>query len=162
MKKIFICFAFIFILCGCSQKNNDITIEDIAKAIKSIDSITDICIVTEDNDPNGKLNKTGGYIGALYFEDKNVPKITQIVDNKTFETRAPKDICEAGTIAGGSIELYKTTNEAIKRNDYLSAFDGTALASGHKLYNNIIIRTSDEFSATQQKQLENLIIEKIK
>ncbi len=159
--SLIICIV-VLLTSGCNNKSKEITIEEISKSISEISSITDICIVTEENDPNGKLNKSGGYTGALYFEDSRVPKVTEVIDDDTFEGRPPKDICEAGTIAGGSIEIYKNVEDAEKRNDYLSTFDGTALSSGHIIYNNIVIRTSDEFTASEQKQLEQLIIEKIK
>ena len=35
--------------------------------IKDIDTITGYSAVTEDNDPNGNLNKVGGYTAAIYF-----------------------------------------------------------------------------------------------
>lgn len=151
----------VLLIAGCGKSKQNITIEKIGTSISNIDRITDICIVTEDNDPNGKLNKSGGYIGALYFEDSQVPKVT-VIDDDTYEERNPKDVCEAGTVAGESIEIYPNGEDAKNRNIYLSTFDSTALASGHKLYKNIVIRTYDEFTATQQNEITELIIDKIK
>lgn len=168
-KKIILIGIIIgtLIMTGCSNikdesnKNKDISINDISSTINKIKTIEDICIVTEDNDPNGKLNKSGGYIGALYFVDITLPKVETIIDDDSYEERPPKDTCEAGTIAGGSIELYSNSKDANNRDDYLSAFDSTSQASGHKQYNNIIIRTSDEFTAAQQKELTEAIINQI-
>ena len=37
---------------------------------------------------------------------------------------AGADLVAKGTDAGGCVEVYKTAEDAKKRNDYLSAFDG--------------------------------------
>ena len=70
------------------------------------------------------------------------------------------DIIEAGTDGGGSVEVYKTAEEATKREEYLASFDGTITASGsHEVVGTCIVRTSDYLTATQQKELETAIIE---
>ena len=70
------------------------------------------------------------------------------------------DIIEAGTDGGGSVEVYKTAEEAKKREEYLAGFDGTITASGsHEVVGTCIVRTSDSLTATQQKELEAAIIE---
>ena len=142
-------------------------INDVANALKNIDGISDICIVTEDNDPNGNLGKQGGYTGALYFVYDKAPEMTETLDeesdSETVEYRQYKDTCEKGTDAGGSIEIYNTVADAEARDTYLGTFDGTsALSSGsHTISGTVLIRTSSELKASEQKALENKIIEEL-
>ena len=44
-----------------------------------------------------------------------------------------------------------------KRDEYLSALDGFLSGGHHQQYNSIIIRISDELTATQQKELTEVI-----
>ncbi|MGE4572618.1 MAG: hypothetical protein AB7E09_07760 [Candidatus Izemoplasmatales bacterium] len=112
--------------------------------------MSSIEIVTEDNDPNGNLGKEGSYTGALFF-------IYDLVEGNN-ETSA----IEAGTDGGGSIEVYANAEDAKERNDYLSAFDGTIFASGsHLVLGTLVIRTSNELTASQQDTLEAAIISQL-
>lgn len=121
----------------------------IIKRLHTIDEVTDVRAVTEDNDPNGKLNKPGGYTATVYFESSNLHL------GKAYGT----DLIDKGTVAGGAVEVYSCEEDAIKRNDYLSVYDGGLLASGsHKVIGTTIIRTSDELSASKQKALEEKVI----
>ena len=81
--------------------------------LKEIDTISDVQSATEDNDPNQGLNKQGSYTAAVYFSD-----------NEVTNPFAGADLVAKGTDAGGCVEVYKTAEDAKKRNDYLSAFDG--------------------------------------
>lgn len=104
--------------------------------------------VTEDNDPNGNLNKAGGYTSTVYFESSNVNQA------EVYGT----DLIDRGTDAGGAIEVYANSDDAERRNTYLATYDGTILASGsHEVLGTIVIRTSNELTATQQKQLTDAI-----
>jgi hypothetical protein len=120
--------------------------------LKDISSIEDIQAVTEENDPNGKLNKQGGYTSTIYFSSENIDQ-NNVIGNS---------VIDKGTTAGGAIEVYKTVEDAEKRNAYLSAFDGGALGVGsHNIVGTVIVRTSDELTATQQRDLETEIINKL-
>lgn len=125
----------------------------IIKRIEGIEGITGVSAVTEDNDPNGKLNKQGGYTAQIYFTHSKVDA------TNVFGT----SIIEKGTDGGGSIEVYKTTEEAKVRNEYLKAFDGNAMlkVGSHKVVGTVIVRTSDFLTASQQKELESKIIENL-
>lgn len=124
----------------------------IIQRLKTVDEIADVRAVTEDNDPNGKLNKPGGYTATVYFESKNVNQAN------VYGT----DLIDKGTDAGGAIEVYANEEDAIKRNDYLASFDGGIFASGsHKVVGTVLIRTSDELPASKQKALEEKIISAI-
>lgn len=121
----------------------------IIQRLQTIDEVREVKAVTEDNDPNGKLNKPGGYTATIYFESSNVNQAN------VYGT----DLIDKGTEAGGAIEVYANEEDAIKRNDYLAAFDGGMLASGsHKIIGTVLIRTSDNLTASQQKDLEEKII----
>ncbi len=140
-------------LIGCSRDGaredltNNPPIEDVRDAISSIEYITFIEIVTEENDPNGKLGKQGGYTGMLFF-------IYDLV-----EGNAEESAIEAGTSGGGSIEIYANVEDAESRDSYLGIFDGSIFASGsHTVLGTLVIRTSNELTASQQQALETAII----
>ncbi len=122
--------------------------EFVIERLKTIDEITDVQAVTEDNDPNGKLNKAGGYTATVYFESKNVNHSEVYGSN----------LIDKGTDAGGSIEVYANEEDAIKRNEYLAVFDGGIFSSGsHRVVGTMVIRTSNLLTASQQKTLEEKI-----
>ncbi len=124
----------------------------IKEKLEGAKNVENIAAVTEENDPNGNLNKPGGYTAQVYFSSPLVKDEYGILTG---------DSIEDGTDGGGSIEVYRTVSEANSRNDYLGSFDGAgALASGsHTVYGTIIIRTSSELTATQQRELEEEILE---
>lgn len=125
----------------------------IIQCLSRIPNIIDISAVTEDNDPNGHLNKAGGYTAQVYFTSDLVNQ--GLVYGNT--------VIEKGTDGGGSIEVYVNVQDAEKRNDYLATFDGTVFASGsHTVVGTILVRTSDKLTASQQKEMEaNIIAELI-
>ncbi|MBE6010141.1 MAG: hypothetical protein E7236_05760 [Lachnospiraceae bacterium] len=120
--------------------------------LKRVETITDMAPVTEDHDPNGHLGKQGGYIGCVYWEDSQV-------DRSNLYIESGDDVIDVGTDGGGAIEVFNTVDEANARNEELGIYDGTMFASGsHYVYGTIIIRTSNELSATQQTELtENVL-----
>lgn len=123
----------------------------VEERLKEIYSITGVQSVTENNDPNNKLNKQGGYTASVYF-----------VDNQVTHSVEGSDIVQKGNDAGGNVEVYKTKEEAEKRNTYISAFDGTALNPGsHYVYGTVLIRTSHYLTGTQQKELTEKIYNKL-
>ncbi len=159
INKLFIIslsVLLVFTLSACNNENDSFTnnpeIEDVKDAIESIEHISSIEIVTEENDPNGNLGKDGGYTGALFF-------LYDLVENDNEESAL-----EAGTSGGGSIEVYETVEDAEKRDAYLEKFDGLGILSSgsHTVLGTIVIRTSKELTASQQQALEDAIIEALK
>ena len=74
------------------------------------------------------------------------------------------DLVAKGTDAGGCVEVYKTAEEAKKRNDYLSAFDGlpTVINPGsHSVYGRVVIRVAASLTASQQNALTQKLYEKL-
>ncbi len=121
----------------------------VIQRLQTIDEVAYVQAVTEDNDPNGKLNKEGGYTATVYFESKNVNQ------SNVYGTT----LLEKCTDAGGAVEVYANEEDAIKRDNYLAVFDGGIFSSGsHKVVGTIIVRTSNELTATQQKALEEKVI----
>lgn len=77
---------------------------------------------------------------------------------------AGADLVAKGTDAGGCVKVYKTVEDAKKRNDYLSAFDGlpTVINPGaHYVYGTVVIRVAASLTASQQNALTQKIYEKL-
>lgn|GEM_PF-901968 len=121
----------------------------VEERLTEVNSITGQQAVTKNNDPNGMLNKEGGYTSCIYFTVKNI-------DSDSVEG---KDIVAKGTDAGGAIEVYPTLETAENRCEYLSQFDGTLLYSGsYVIVGTMIIRTSYKLSNQEQIDLTNEIV----
>lgn len=121
----------------------------VIERIKDIEGISGIQAVTEEHDPNGNLNKQGGYTAAVYFSSEHINQ-SEVYGN---------DIVDKGTDCGGCIEVYASAEDAEARNTYLAAFDNAgALNSGsHEVLGTILIRTSRNLTATQQNDLTEKI-----
>ena len=99
--------------------------EFVMERLQRIETITAMGAVTEDHDPNGMLNKQGGYIGCIYFTDTQVDRSLIYIEDGL------DGVIDVGTEGGGAIEVFATAEEANVRNDYLATFDGMgAGASG--------------------------------
>ncbi len=124
----------------------------VIERLSKVENIVDISAVTEDNDPNGNLNKAGGYTAQVYFSCDLVNQAD--VSGNT--------VIDKGTDCGGSVEVYSTPEDATKRNDYLATYDGTIFASGsHTVIGTCLIRTSDKLTASQQTEIETAIISQL-
>ena len=121
----------------------------------TVDDVADARAVTEDQDPNGNLHKAGGYTSTIYFESKTVNQSDVYVSGKYADI-----LIDKGTDAGGAIEVYENVEDAEKRRDYLATYDGTIYANGtHTVIGTVLVRTSNELTATQQKELEQKVID---
>ena len=124
--------------------------EFVVERLKSVENITGVEATTEENDPNGNMNKPGGYTVQAYFS------YSLIDQNSVFGN----SIIEKGTDCGGSVEVYTSVEDANRRNEYLANFDGTILSGGsHRVVGTLVVRTSEELTASEQKELESNIIE---
>lgn len=121
----------------------------IIERLTGLPNIIEMEAVTEDNDPNGNLNKQGGYTATVYFT-------SDLIDQTDVYG---KSIVDKGTKAGGSIEVYPTIEDANKRNAYLAEFDGAGIlnSGSHSVVGTILIRTSNKLTASQQKEMEQNI-----
>lgn len=122
----------------------------VIQCLNKISNITGISAITEENDPNNQLNKPGSYTAVVYFADYRID-LDESVYGKT--------LIEQGTVAGGCIEVYSCVEDAVKRQNYLATFDGGIFASGsHTVIGTVLVRVSNELTATQQKELEEKIL----
>ena len=129
--------------------------EFVMQRILTVDDVADARAVTEDQDPNGNLHKAGGYTSTIYFESKTVNQSDIYVSGEYADV-----LIDKGTDAGGAIEVYENVEDAEKRRDYLATYDGTIYASGtHTVIGTVLVRTSNELTATQQKELEQKVID---
>ena len=117
---------------------------------KEVDTITKVEAATEDTDSNKLMNKPGGYTSYVAMQ-------SSMVGDSYYQEMGP---VEAGCDGGAVIEAFPTAKDAKAREEYLATFDGSGmLASGsHTVVGTLLIRTSNELTATQQKELEENII----
>ena len=132
-----------------TNPNEDFVIQH----LKGIPNISGYQAVTEDHDPNGNLNKQGGYTSTVYFS-------TPLIDQSSVYGN---DIVDKGTECGGAIEVYASEKDAEKRDSYLASFDGAGMLNSgyHKVLGTIVIRTSTKLTATQQNEFTNNITNKL-
>ena len=132
-----------------TNPNEDFVIQ----RLKGIPNISGYQAVTEDHDPNGNLNKLGGYTSTVYFS-------TPLIDQSSVYGN---DIVDKGTECGGAIEVYASEEDAEKRDSYLASFDGAGMlnSGSHKVLGTIVIRTSTKLTATQQNEFTNNITNKL-
>lgn len=118
---------------------------------KTVKSVTAVEAATEKTDANTIMNKKGGYYAYVAMK-------SSLIEDSYCEGESP---VEAGTEGGAVIEAFHTVKDAEARDAYLSGFDGAGmLAPGsHRVVGTLVIRTSDELSASDQKKLENRIVE---
>lgn len=122
----------------------------VIQRLTGIEHVETPTAVTEGHDPNGRLGKQGGYTATVYFVSDLVDQSKVVGDG----------VIEKGTDGGGAVEVYPDVSGAEKRNEELAAYDGTIIASGsHTVCGTCLIRTSDNLSASQQKELETAMIE---
>lgn len=164
MKKstlLLLMFIMTCSLTACSDiSSNDLTNnpspEHVKAALSSINDITKIEVVTENNDPNGQLGKQGGYTGCLYFK-------SSLVDENKIHVNSDEDINSAidcGTDGGGCIEIFANEDDAKKRDEHHSLFDGTIFSGGsHKVVGTVVIRISSKLTASEQQVLETAIVD---
>lgn len=125
----------------------------VLKRVANVEHITGVQAVTEEHDPNGNLNKAGGYTATVYMSCDYVNKGELYIE-------PGQDIVDIGTDGGAAVEVYSCPEDAIKREEYLAAFDGSVLASGsHKVVGTCLIRTSNYLTASKQQEMEAAIIE---
>ena len=166
--------CFLLVMPKSNNLTNNPADEEIKQVIEQLDGVYDICMVTEDNDPNGNLNKQGGYTGAVYFRLEQVDEALkdeainrygeEFVNSGDWENfyDEAKDTCDAGTGAGGQIEIYPNKSTAEKRDEYLSTLDGFLSGGYHIVEGSLVIRVSDELPSSQQKEIANNIINLLK
>lgn len=116
--------------------------EWVADRLNTVAEITGTQTVTEELNPDGLLNKDGGYIACVYFTVKAINSEEILGDS----------IVAKGTDAGGAVEVYATLAEAEARCEYLAGFDGSVLYTGsYAVVGTMVVRTS--YKLTNEEQL---------
>ena len=118
----------------------------VISVLESIDLINEVAPVTEDNDPNGNLNKDGGYYSTVYFSSFLLP-----LDTK-------HTVVENGTEGGGAVESYLTEEDAIAREKYLARL---SLSGSHVRLGTVVVRISRKLDENNQMKLEEAICNKL-
>lgn len=123
----------------------------LVERVKTVKSVTAVEAATEKTDANTLMNKKGGYYAYVAMK-------SSLIDDSYDEGESP---VEAGTEGGAVIEAFHTVKDAKARDAYLSGFDGAGMLSpgSHRVIGTLVIRTSDELSASDQKKLENRIVD---
>ncbi|MCL2606222.1 MAG: EbhA [Coriobacteriia bacterium] len=125
----------------------------IIERLQGIESISGITAATEAQDPNGQLNKQGSYTAAIFFLCDLVDQ-DSVVRPEDFED----EILDGGTDGGGSIEVFRTIEDAQQRYTVLDTFTGTPFSPGSQyVIGTIVIRTSKLLTASQQTELTEQI-----
>lgn len=114
---------------------------------KTVRSVTAVEAATEKTDANTLMNKKGGYYAYVAMK-------SSLIDDSYDGGESPVE-------AGAVIEAFHTVKDAEARDAYLSGFDGAGMLSpgSHRVVGTLVIRTSDELSASDQKKLENRIVD---
>lgn len=132
-----------------------ITVPETSWVVGKLGEIADISgteLVAENNNPDGLLNKEGGYVGCIYFSLREIDQTTVPGDS----------IVAKGTDCGGAIEIYASLEEAEARCEYLAGFDGTILYSGsYAIVGTIVVRTSYILSNERQWEITSAITKKL-
>lgn len=82
----------------------------IVSALREVTGVNEIQAATEERDPGELLNKDHGYTTAVYFSYEGVNTL-----------RSDADLIDIGSNAGGCIESFLSSNDAIARIELLSA-----------------------------------------
>ena len=127
----------------------------IAEALKTVETISEVCILNEDTDPNNNIGKDGQYYIKVSYIDNRVDKqYYGEYDFMSDQYDLSKSCTERGVDAGGSIEVFKTKDDAQSRKDYLDAFATGILNSGKsQQVNTTLIRVSPNLKASEQDDL---------
>lgn len=122
----------------------------VMECLSRVEAVIQCVAATEETDANNLLGKDGGYIGRIVFAC--APMTPSAISDSALLSK--------GVDAGGSIEIFRTREDAEARESYLAVFDGTIFDSGsHVVLGTVLIRTSCELTASQQEELEAAIIE---
>ncbi|MBR1571482.1 MAG: EbhA [Lachnospiraceae bacterium] len=122
----------------------------IIERLSRVEGVKGIEAVTEDNDPNGLLNKQGGYTASIYFEYEGIEADGDYID-----------IVDKGTDGGGCIEVYANPQDAEKRAEYINSVDIFYSAGSRDVVGTCLIRVSDYLTASQQKDIEERIVKEL-
>ncbi|MBQ9837926.1 MAG: hypothetical protein IJO56_00315 [Oscillospiraceae bacterium] len=121
----------------------------VVSCLEKVPTVMAIEAATEQNDPNGGLNKPDGYTAQVFFT-------CELVDQNDIYGNTP---LEKGTSAGGSVEVYATEEQAQARDRLLAYHDERTFDTGsHTVIGTVVVRTSVHLDEMQQMTLEKNIL----
>ena len=118
---------------------------EIIDRLSKVDSITGIEAVSEKNDANGRLNQRGWYTADIFFSHKGA--------KKAYAKKNDKTVAEVGTIGGGSVEIYTTFNDAVKRCNLLDLDRRGIKGQKEAIVGTCVVRVSQYLSEEEQNKL---------
>ncbi len=128
------------------QQVTDPKEEFVLSRIHEIDTVVFTAPATSEQDPFGKLNKVNGYLVCVFFQDGRVKEYATV--------SSESELLSIGKEAGGCVEVYRTKEQAEKREADLKQSAGQ---EEYRMLGTCIIRPSTYLSAEQQKDLEDTI-----
>lgn len=128
------------------QPSGNAEVQAVLNKVKSNTStVTAIRVYTESTDPNNELGKQNQYQYAGSFYDTAANPPDAVTDNYS-------------TSDGGTIEIYATSADATARGAYLAQFQSGAIQAGaYKVVGNVVLRVSENYTASQQQQMLSLM-----
>lgn len=144
-----------------AKLNGEPATDRIAAALVKIPGVSGVCVANEDNDPNGVLGKQGQYYAKVVFVYDKAPKVSTVYDENIQDSRAPRDTCEMGVEAGGSVEVFRNAEDAKKRIERFDSLRGTLMSNNtlDEQIGKVVIRATGEIKASQQVELLNAMKE---
>jgi uncharacterized protein YxeA len=104
-------------------------------------TVTATRVYTQSTDPNNELGKQSQYQYAGSFYDTSASPPDAVTDNYS-------------TSDGGTIEIYSNNADATARGTYLAQFQSGAVQAGaYKVVGNVVLRVSENYTASQQTQM---------
>lgn len=117
-------------------------------------TVEDTRIIDENNDSNNLIGKKGEYQYAGSFYDT---RTGYTPTNDNLDTINIKDD-NYKTTAGGSIEVFATNADAKNRGALLAQFQSGVINAGpYRVIDNVVLRVSEDYKASEQQEMLNLM-----
>lgn len=136
--------------CSIQRQITDPSQEYVINRLDSVKNIANIAPSTLENDPNDGMSSENGYKVQIYFS-------TPLLSTENLEG---DKLIKAGSSAGGSIEIFRTVEEAKSRDKYLSAVEWFPGKSGgyHFVMGSMVVRLSNKLSYNDRNELQDSVI----
>lgn len=121
----------------------DLTAEETVKALAGAGlGISNISVVTAENDSNNMLGRPGQYTGKAFFYDARHPKTP-----------------DGGDENENTVEVFASANEAKARSDYIkSVTEGSPfLLQYHVLRGKVLVRLAKSLTPAEAKEYEQAL-----
>jgi len=109
----------------------------------SIKNVTEVRVITEENDPNDLIRRPNGYTSAAVLVDSRI--------------ELPCDKKEPSANCGATVEVWKSHEDAKRRSDYIQTIQKEASILGSEynyLDGPVLLRVNGELTPTVAKRYE--------